>query len=90
MVRGRCRFSTTNMVISRKDCGDYIREEIRFNTTPVFRVPGTVLIPKGLTKPAPAVVLLHSHAAYYMWGRERELEGDDVDPTLIECENPTG
>ena len=34
-------------VISRKDCGDYIREEIRFNTTPVFRVPGTVLIPKG-------------------------------------------
>ena len=71
-------------VVSRKDCGDYIREEIRFNTTPVFRVPGTVLIPKGLTKPAPAVVLLHSHGGYYLWGRERELEGDDVHPTLIE------
>ncbi len=119
MVRGRCRFSTTSMVISRhgsdspredvellhyspetckpqaevisrKDCGDYIREEIRFNTTPVFRVPGTVLIPKGLTKPAPAVVLLHSHAAYYMWGRERELEGDDVHPTLIEMRESYG
>ncbi len=71
-------------VISRQDCGDYMREEIRFNTTPVFRVPATVLIPKGLTQPAPAVVLLHSHGGYYLWGRERELEGDDVHPTLID------
>ena len=77
-------------VISRKDCGDYIREEIRFNTTPVFRVPGTVLIPKGAKKPAPAVVLLHSHGAYYLWGRERELEGDDVHPTLIEMRDSYG
>lgn len=51
-------------VISRKDCGDYIREEIRFNTTPVFRVPATVLIPKAAKKPAPAVVLLHSHGGF--------------------------
>lgn len=71
-------------VISRKDCGDYFREEIRFNTTPVFRVPGTVLIPKTVKKPAPAAVLLHSHGGYYLWGRERELEGDNVHPTLIE------
>jgi dienelactone hydrolase len=77
-------------VISRKDCGDCIREEIRFNTTPVFRVPATVLIPKGLTKPAPAVVLLHSHGGYYLWGRERELEGDDVHPTLIEMRDYYG
>ena len=77
-------------VVSRKDCGNYIREEIRFNTTPVFRVPATVLIPKGLTKPAPAVVLLHSHGGYYMWGRERELEGDDVHPTLIEMRDYYG
>jgi dienelactone hydrolase len=77
-------------VVSRQDCGDYIREEIRFNTTPVFRVPGTVLIPKGLTKPAPAVVLLHSHGGYYLWGRERELEGDEVHPTLIEMRESYG
>jgi dienelactone hydrolase len=56
----------------------------------VFRVPGTVLIPKGLTKPAPAVVLLHSHGGYYLWGRERELEGDDVHPTLIEMRESYG
>lgn len=70
-------------VISRRDCGDYIREEIRFNTTPVFRVPATVLIPKHATKPSPAVVLLHSHGGFYLWGRERELEGDDTHPLLI-------
>jgi dienelactone hydrolase len=74
-------------VVSRKDCGDYIREEIRFNTTPVFRVPATVLIPKGLTKPAPAVVLLHSHGGYYFWGREREIDGDDTHASLIEMRN---
>ena len=77
-------------VISRKDCGDYIREEIRFNTTPVFRVPATVLIPKAAKKPAPAVVLLHSHGGFYLWGRERELEGDDVHPTLIELRESYG
>lgn len=68
-------------LISRKDCGDYLREEIRFNTTPVFRVPATVLIPKAAKKPAPAVVLLHSHGGYYMWGRERSV-GENVHPTL--------
>jgi dienelactone hydrolase len=70
-------------VFSRKDCGDYIREEVHFNTTPVFRVPATVLIPKNATLPAPAVVALHSHGGYYMWGREREVETSDaIHPTL--------
>jgi hypothetical protein len=70
-------------VVSRKDCGDYIREEMRFNTTPVFRVPATVLIPKNAEFPAPAVVALHSHGGYYMWGREREVETSDaIHPTL--------
>ena len=72
-------------VVSSKDCGDYIREEVRFNTTPVFRVPATVLIPKNAKLPAPAVVALHSHGGYYMWGREREVETSDaIHPTLKE------
>ncbi len=75
-------------VISRKDCGDYIREEVRFNTTPVFRVPATVLIPKNAELPAPAVVALHSHGGYYMWGREREVETSDaIHPTLRQMRN---
>jgi dienelactone hydrolase len=71
-------------VLSRKDHGDYIREEIRFNTTPVFRVPATVLIPKNVKLPAPAVVALHSHGGFYMWGRERLIESDDTHPATLE------
>ena len=65
-------------IVSRKDCGDYIREEVRFNTTPVFRVPATVLIPKKAKLPAPAVIALHSHGGQYLWGREREVETNDA------------
>jgi dienelactone hydrolase len=71
-------------VLSRRDCGDYIREEIRFNTTPVFRVPATVLIPKNAKLPAPAIVALHSHGGYYVWGRERELEGEETHSSLLQ------
>jgi dienelactone hydrolase len=70
-------------VLSRKDCGDYIREEIRFNTTPVFRVPATMLLPKHAKLPAPAIVALHSHGGYYIWGREREIETEEAHPSLV-------
>jgi dienelactone hydrolase len=70
-------------VVSRTEHDEYIREEVRFNTTPVFRVPGTVLIPQRLKAPAPAVVLLHSHGGFYLWGREREIAGDGLHPSLL-------
>ena len=41
-------------VLSRTDLGDVIREKIVFSTTPEFRVPAYVHIPKGLTGPAPS------------------------------------
>ena len=75
-------------IVSRKDCGDYIREEVLFNTTPVFRVPATVLIPKKAKLPAPAVIALHSHGGQYLWGREREIETSDaLHSTLREMRN---
>ena len=71
-------------LLSRKDCGTYIREEIRFNTTAVLRVPATMLIPKAAQqRPGPAVVVLHSHGGYYLWGRERDIEGENTHPTLL-------
>lgn len=73
--------------LSRQDCGDYIREEVMFNTTPVFRVPATILIPKRVKLPAPGVVALHSHGGYYLWGREREIEEENTHPTLLEMRN---
>lgn len=62
----------------RVDCGDYIREKVSFNTTPDVRVPAFVLVPKGLTGPAPAIVALHDHGGFYLWGKEKlvAIEGE--------------
>ncbi len=61
-------------VIERTDCGEYIREKIVFSTSPIFRVPAYVLVPKGLTRPAPAIVDLHSHGGMFLFGKEKVVD----------------
>jgi dienelactone hydrolase len=58
-------------IVERADCGDYVRERILFNTTPDLRVPAFVLVPKNAPKPAPAIVALHDHGGFYLWGKEK-------------------
>ncbi|MCE9606707.1 MAG: alpha/beta hydrolase family protein [Planctomycetia bacterium] len=77
-------------VVSRVDRGDYIQEEILFNTTPVFRVPATVLIPKKAKLPAPGIVALHAHGGFYMWGRETLLEQDPAHASVVELQKAYG
>jgi dienelactone hydrolase len=64
-------------VVERVDKGDYIREKIYFNTTPAIRVPAYLLVPKREGK-LPAIVALHDHGGFYLWGKEKlvELEGE--------------
>jgi dienelactone hydrolase len=69
-------------VVERKDCGDYIREKVYFNTTPELRIPAYVLLPKNTRFPAPALVALHDHGAFYFWGKEKLLEMDDEHAAL--------
>jgi dienelactone hydrolase len=57
--------------VERADCGDYVREKVWFNTTPDVRVPACVLVPKNAPKPAPAIVALHDHGGFYLWGKEK-------------------
>ncbi len=57
--------------VERVDCGDYVREKVWFNTTPDVRVPAYVLVPKNAPKPAPAIVALHDHGGFYLWGKEK-------------------
>jgi dienelactone hydrolase len=64
-------------VLERVDCGDYIRETVLFNTSPVFRVPAYVLIPKGLKGPAPAIIDLHSHGGMFLFGMEKVVDLGD-------------
>jgi len=66
------------------DKGDYIREKITFASAPWSRVPAYVLVPKGLSAPAPAVVALHDHGGYYVHGKEKlvETERENLHLTL--------
>jgi dienelactone hydrolase len=61
-------------VLDRVDMGDYIREKILFSTSPYFRVPAYVLIPKNLKRPAPAMVDLHSHGGMFLFGKEKVVD----------------
>ena len=69
-------------VVERVDKGDYIREKVYFNTTPIFRVPAYVLIPKKGEGRYPAVVDLHSHGAFYQLGREKVIETENEHPSM--------
>ncbi len=71
-------------VLSRTDLGDVIREKIVFSTTPEFRVPAYVHIPKGLTGPAPAIIDLHSHGGMYVFGKEKVSDLGKNHPAMQE------
>ncbi len=77
-------------LIEKVDRGDYVEERILFNTTPDIRVPAFVLVPKpfglhGKTAfPAPAVVALHDHGGFYLWGKEKLVEADGENPVLTD------
>lgn len=61
-------------VVDRYEGPDFIREKVVFSTTPQFRVPAYVHIPKGLTGRAPAVVDLHSHGGMFIFGKEKVID----------------
>lgn len=64
------------------DRGTYTRQRIVINTTPDIRVPAYLLVPKGLNKPAPAVVALHDHGGFYFWGKEKVVQVDPEHPEI--------
>jgi len=72
--------------VQRVDCGDYVREHVTFSTTPDVRVPAFVLVPKtaSATNRLPAIVALHDHGGFYLWGKEKLVAIDDEHPVLSE------
>src|SRR5262249_21828421 len=70
--------------VERVDGGDYIREKVWFNTTPDVRVPAFVLVPKHGPKRAPAIIALHDHGGFYLWGKEKIVEMTDEHPVLTD------
>ena len=69
-------------VISRQEFPDFIREKVVFSTSPQFRVPAYVHIPKGLKEPAPAIVDLHSHGGMFLFGKEKVIDFGTNHPTM--------
>jgi len=60
----------------------FIREKIEFNTTPWFRVPGYFYIPKNVTLPAPALLVLHEWGGPMLFGADR-ICGDPIHPAIV-------
>ena len=71
-------------IVERIDKGNYLREKIYFNTTPDIRVPAYLLIPKQGKFPAPAIVALHDHGGFYLWGKEKLVETENEHPVLTD------
>jgi len=69
-------------VIEKVQRDGYTEERLTFKTTPQFRVPAHVLIPNGPPQQRPAVILLHDHGGFYVWGREKVLATDNEHPVL--------
>jgi dienelactone hydrolase len=70
--------------LERVDRGEYVRETVRFNTTPDIRVPGYLLVPKRAPMPAPGIVALHDHGGFYVWGKEKLVDREDEHPALTD------
>ena len=43
-------------------------------------MPAYVLVPKNAKLPAPAIVALHDHGAFYLWGKEKLVELEESIP----------
>ncbi len=71
-------------VIDRRETEDFIQEKILFNTTPWFRVPAYVLIPKGYSGKRPAIVDLHCHAGAFVYGKEKVMPVRNPHPALVD------
>lgn len=61
-------------VVDRVERDTHIREKILFNTSPHFRIPAYVLIPRKLNGRAPAIVDLHSHGGMFLFGKEKVID----------------
>jgi dienelactone hydrolase len=72
-------------VVEREDLGDFVREKVLFNTSPLFRVPAYIHIPKKVKTPAPAIVDLHSHGGMFIFGKEKVIDlGKANHPAIVQ------
>jgi len=58
-----------------RQCAGYRLEKLRLDLNGIEPVPAWLMVPDGLTGPAPAVVYSHSHGGYYQTGKDEFIAG---------------
>ncbi len=74
----------TAEVLERTQKDGYSRHRVRLHVTRDRTTELFLLIPDGLTAPAPAIVALHDHGGFYYFGKEKICETEDAPPVLRE------
>jgi dienelactone hydrolase len=67
--------------VQKPGCTRYL---VRYSITSDRKADAFLLIPDGLTKPAPAVLALHCHGGYYYFGKEKAVEIENPPKVLQE------
>jgi len=62
----------------------YTRELIRYTVTNGRSTEAYLLIPDGLTSPAPAVLALHDHGGFYYYGKEKHTATEGAPQILLD------
>ncbi|MGM0506514.1 MAG: alpha/beta hydrolase family protein [Bacteroidota bacterium] len=68
--------------VEQQEFPEFVREKVLFESAPGFKVPAWIHIPKGLRKPAPGIVDLHSHGGMFLYGKEKVIDFEENDETM--------
>ena len=74
-------------VLGREARDGFIQEHIAFNTTPWIRATGYLLLPSGLDRPVPGLVIFHAWGGPMLFGKERVVGTGRDHPMLVEHRN---
>lgn len=70
------------IIIEKVKKDGFTRIKVQYNLTPYRKTEAYLLIPDGLTKPAPAVIALHDHGGFYYFGKEKIVETENQPQVL--------
>ncbi len=67
----------------------FTRHQVRYSVAPGRKTEAYLLIPKGISGPAPAVIALHCHSGFYYSGKEKISDSGSQSAPLRELVNGT-
>lgn len=71
-------YPVSGRIISEEDCGSYVLEQIILDLNGIEIVPALLAKPKGLSRPAPAILYNHCHGGLYELGKTELINPPSV------------